>query len=281
MTDPLVFESVADQEGFTQMPNVVLVDARLSVQARFMYVLLRKFAWQKEACWPGQATLAAVMGVTDRSVRNYLTELEQSFLISREQQGPTKPCRYVLLALGLREHRLGRQQSKPETPFRKPVSGQAGNLFPTEEDSGKKTNDGGEARASTRLKVAGKPVKPEAWALTERVLAEFNLQAGRKLRLISGDGSPSEAAKQVYGRVVKYSDLRFEDHADIIRRTLASRWWGDDQPSVGVVFGVKVFEENITRQGVPKGAKKAEKEQRAEEDMAAMRRVMERARSST
>jgi hypothetical protein len=79
--------------------------------------------------------------------------------------------------------------------------------------------------------------------------------------------------------VVKYRDLELEDYADIVRRTLASRWWGDGEPTPGVVFGPKVFEDNITRPGVRRSARDSEKERRAEEDRAAIARVLARAGS--
>jgi hypothetical protein len=98
-------------------------------------------------------------------------------------------------------------------------------------------------------RVGGRPVDSAAWGLTLLVLGEFNRQADKDLGATTGSGSMSESAKRIYGRVREFPDITLVEHADIIRRTLASEWWGDGAPSVGVVYGPKVFEDNITRTG--------------------------------
>lgn len=112
--------------------------------------------------------------------------------------------------------------------------------------------------AQVRVKISGKPVNRESWNLTAQVLAEFNSQSGRKLRLLTSAGVASNAAKRVYNRVRAYPDITPEEHAGIIRRTLASRWWGSGPPAIGVVFGPDVFEENITRPAAPVAARRGD-----------------------
>ncbi|MET0604195.1 MAG: hypothetical protein ABW167_19580 [Baekduia sp.] len=126
-------------------------------------------------------------------------------------------------------------------------------LPPTSATSGESARERASERAGdlvprqSTVKVGGKPVNAEAWSLTERCLASFNEQAGKKLRLLKSSGEPSEAAKRIYGRVRAYPDITLAEHADIIRRTLASQWWGKGEASIGVVYGPNVFEDNITR----------------------------------
>lgn len=257
MSDEVHFESPADQAGFTQVPNVVLRDPHLTPPAKVIYALLRSYAWEGDGCFPGQEALAGHLGGCDRSVRRYLRELEASMLIRTERRGSTSN-RYTLLALGLRAKRLadrtqvsGRPSPRPDTGVRSDRT-----QVSDEEDPGKKTQKRESAGAGERekkLRISGKPVKAEAWALTSQVLDLYNASAGSKLRLLTSAGSPSEAAKRIYGRVVLYPDLTREKYAGIIARTLASKWWGDGAPSIGVVFGPKVFEENITRPGTPAG----------------------------
>jgi hypothetical protein len=103
------------------------------------------------------------------------------------------------------------------------------------------------AREVAKLKIGGNPVNPERWQTTCAVLALFNTYALKKLRAVTSAGEPSEAAKRIYGRVGKYPDITLEEHKDIIQRTLKSKWWGEGEPSVGVVYGPRVFEDNITR----------------------------------
>ena len=116
--------------------------------------------------------------------------------------------------------------------------------------------------AVPRLKFAGRPVDPAAWDLSLAALQAYNEQAGTKLRPITSKGVLSEAAKRVYGRVVNYPDITLDEHRDIIRRTLASKWWGDNPPTIGVVYGEKVFEDNITRQPTPRQSKEADRQER-------------------
>src|SRR5216684_3897167 len=83
-------------KGFTQVPNHVLVSSKLSPGAKLTYAMLLKFAWQNDYCFPGQERLAKDMGVTDRSVRTYLQELEAQRFIEIKQQGQGKPNFYIL-----------------------------------------------------------------------------------------------------------------------------------------------------------------------------------------
>jgi hypothetical protein len=83
--------------GFTAIPNDVLVDLELSVQARMTWMLLAKYAWQKGQAFPAQATLGQLLGgVTARSVHRYVEELERGGWVEVQQRGLGKTNRYVL-----------------------------------------------------------------------------------------------------------------------------------------------------------------------------------------
>src|SRR5882724_6292970 len=69
------------RHGFTQVPNFLLTKQDLSVGAKLAYAMLLKYAWNNEACFPGQSKLAEDMGSGERSVRRYLDELEKAALI--------------------------------------------------------------------------------------------------------------------------------------------------------------------------------------------------------
>lgn len=83
-------------KGFTMVPNHVLVSEKISPGAKLAYAMLLKYAWQHNYCFPGQQRLAKDMGVTDRSVRTYLQELENQKLISIRQRGFNRPNLYEL-----------------------------------------------------------------------------------------------------------------------------------------------------------------------------------------
>ncbi len=87
---------VVTQKGFTMVPNHVLVSDRVSPGAKLTYAMLLKYAWQDDSCYPGQETLAKDMGVTDRSIRTYLQELQAAEFINIKQQGQGQPNLYVL-----------------------------------------------------------------------------------------------------------------------------------------------------------------------------------------
>ena len=87
---------ILSAKGFTQVPNHVLVSSQLSPGAKLTYAMLLKYAWQNNFCFPGQERLAKDMGVTDRSVRTYLQELEGSKFVVIKQRGLGKPNLYEL-----------------------------------------------------------------------------------------------------------------------------------------------------------------------------------------
>jgi hypothetical protein len=87
---------ILSRRGFTQVPNHVLESSKISPGAKLAYAMLLKYAWQKNSCFPGQGRLAEDMGVTDRSVRTYLQELQEHQFVRIKQQGLGKPNRYEL-----------------------------------------------------------------------------------------------------------------------------------------------------------------------------------------
>lgn len=84
------------ESGSTCVPNHILRDPRLSAPARLLYSILKSYAWQTDNAFPGQLRLADEMGCSDRMVRSYLSELEDSGLITVEQRGKTITNRYFL-----------------------------------------------------------------------------------------------------------------------------------------------------------------------------------------
>lgn len=69
------------QRGFTMLPNAVLLNGHLSLGARLFYAVLVHYARQTEECWPSQPRVAVNLGVSERSLRTYLRELEDCRLV--------------------------------------------------------------------------------------------------------------------------------------------------------------------------------------------------------
>ena len=96
----------ATRYGFTQVPNFVLTNTALSVGGKLAYAMLLKYAWTDDACFPGQARLAADIGAGERSVRTYLKELEDAGFLEVTQRGLGKTNLYKLyLTVKKREKR--------------------------------------------------------------------------------------------------------------------------------------------------------------------------------
>ena len=75
--------------GFTQFWNVVLLNSRLSLGARMLHATLSYYARQSNQAWPGQPKLAEQMGVAERTVRDYLRELETCGLVATTRRRNT------------------------------------------------------------------------------------------------------------------------------------------------------------------------------------------------
>ena len=94
-----------------------------------------------------------------------------------------------------------------------------------------------------RVTFDRKPVPPARLALAERVLAEFNRQAGTSYGAFTGRGRPSEDLKRIIGALTDaVPPLEFEEAREVIRLALANPkpYW-DGKPHTGVVFGPKVI----------------------------------------
>lgn len=125
------------QQGFTQTENVVLRDKDLSVQARFLYSLLKMYAWQKGSAYPGQETLAELMGVKVRMIQIYLKELIDKGLIERKQRGLTKSNLYIIKPLNAIYCASDTQSITGQKAQR--ITGQDAQSTTHEEDTGNKT----------------------------------------------------------------------------------------------------------------------------------------------
>ncbi len=93
----IVVMNDALKHGFTQLPNYVLRDKKLSFGARLAYAVLLSYAWQEDQCFPGQERMAQDLGTSDRSVRTFLNELKDRGYITWKQQGLNKTNVYYIL----------------------------------------------------------------------------------------------------------------------------------------------------------------------------------------
>lgn len=100
------------QKGFTQVPNAVLRDPRLTLQARIVYAVLASFAWQGEECFPGQARVAGLLNISPRYLRTRVSELERAGLVQVRRRGLTQTNVYRLLPARPSDRNQGSDQDR-------------------------------------------------------------------------------------------------------------------------------------------------------------------------
>lgn len=83
-------------KGFTQVPNHLLEDSRISPGAKLTFAELLKYAWQNDYCFPGQERLATDMGVTRQSANAYIQELQRKDYLKLKRRGQGKTNLYEL-----------------------------------------------------------------------------------------------------------------------------------------------------------------------------------------
>ncbi len=98
--------------GFVQTPIGVLRDHDLTAGAKLVYGALLWYLW-RGGNYPGQKTLAGDFGLSERSVRNHLTELANRGYIAVERGGLGKPNTYEILTPWLSDPR---RQNLPVRP---------------------------------------------------------------------------------------------------------------------------------------------------------------------
>src|SRR6185437_5786824 len=76
--------------GFTQVPNFILKDAKLSLGAKVTYSMFLHYAWHNDSCFPGQERLATDMGMSQSRVSEFIKELQAAALIEITRRGQGK-----------------------------------------------------------------------------------------------------------------------------------------------------------------------------------------------
>jgi len=82
--------------GFTQVPNFILKDPKISVGAKVAYAMFLSYAWHNDSCFPGQDRLAEDMGLSRVRVTQLIAELERAGLVSIQRRGQGKTNLYTI-----------------------------------------------------------------------------------------------------------------------------------------------------------------------------------------
>jgi biotin operon repressor len=82
--------------GFTQIPNLLLNDPKLSFSAKVVYSKLLSYAWHNAMVFPGQERMAKEIGSKRSTVNKAIKDLERSEWLEITRRGQGKTNLYVL-----------------------------------------------------------------------------------------------------------------------------------------------------------------------------------------
>jgi hypothetical protein len=196
-TRHVIIEDEALAAGFTQIPNLVLRRSDLQPGAKLTYMVLLSYAWQKDHAYPGQDRLAADMGVTERSIRTYLKELQESGLITIRRRGLGMTNVYVV-------HRLSRPENISDQE-RKSVSAPVQQDFPPKNTQTNKTQ-------REHFEDSKEPVSFEKYDQARLAILPYAEDLAREL----GDQAPLTSTTTRLTNMFRDSGLELDAFLDLL-----------------------------------------------------------------
>ena len=82
--------------GFTQVPNFLLRDPKVSANAKVVYSMLLSYAWNNSCVFPGQERMAEDIGLPQPTIARAVKELEEQGWLEIQRRGQGKTNIYVL-----------------------------------------------------------------------------------------------------------------------------------------------------------------------------------------
>jgi hypothetical protein len=82
--------------GFTQVPNCLLNDPRISANAKVVYAKLLSYAWNNDRVFPGQDTMSKDVGMSQSIISRAVKELEVQEWLEIQRRGQGKTNIYIL-----------------------------------------------------------------------------------------------------------------------------------------------------------------------------------------
>lgn len=196
--------------GYAIAPNAVIRDARLSRDARLLYVLLDGHAGKSGRVRVGDAVLAAELGVSERTLYRYLDELKEAQLITRKGTGRSA---ITTVANGIRTGGSSKARTvSPDTAELSPVSPlQRSSSREVINSKGPGHAEGSKAPAPTARPAAGSHAEKLLYAVREASGAPVDMvpRVRRDLEKIAARGiQPAELAVEVAAwMAVKEADV--------------------------------------------------------------------------
>lgn len=98
MDAAVVHSNPISQAGFTMIPNVVVLDERLSLGAKMTYGYLKHLAWstKSDAVESALVTLCRDLAISENTARAYLRELAEVGLVETKRRGLGMPNLYIV-----------------------------------------------------------------------------------------------------------------------------------------------------------------------------------------
>ena len=208
--------------------------------------------------YPSVARLAADTRLSERQVQRALGELKATEQIAEDGKGPKGTTRWrVVMEVRREASQLGLGEGGDNLSGVSSATQNGDKMSPepslrTVHRSREERERALEEGQPLRLKFRGKLVpEPEA-RKTCLVHRHFCERAGLSLQRFTPSGEPSESLKRVLGAVTANPEVPFEQWARTVDGVLESPWW-EGSPSIGVVFGPKVVEENLANPSRARG----------------------------
>lgn len=82
--------------GFTQVPNMLLKDQKLSSNAKLVYTMLLSYAWHNDRVFPGQERMAEDMGTSQPTIARATKELQENSWLEIQRRGQGRTNVYIL-----------------------------------------------------------------------------------------------------------------------------------------------------------------------------------------
>lgn len=227
----LDFDGEYLRRGFTQIPNTLLYDATVSTGARMTLICLMQFAWKGDP-FPGQEKLGQMIGVTDRTIREYLTELKDAgyLKVYRRGRGKTNVYRIAQLKLLAVGGRWPEKSSVEEKSDRKQSSALERKQASAKEYEVEEDEVEGQAVAPQTSSQNGHPrPRNETWDALSAIFGEPTTRSAQKVRgkvcasLRSARASPAEIETRARRWPLHFdsatlTDLALEKHWDTLGR---------------------------------------------------------------
>jgi hypothetical protein len=82
--------------GFTQVPNHLLRNQKLSANAKIVYAMLLSYAWNNRRVYPGQVRMGDDIGLSQPTIHRAIQELESEGWLEVQRRGQGKTNIYIL-----------------------------------------------------------------------------------------------------------------------------------------------------------------------------------------